>query len=127
MSRLLKVLVVDDNQVLAQSTAEVLRSKEKIERADFALDGFEAVEMLTDTEYDALLLDIIMPKLDGFGVMEQPAGFRLPVSRLSDAAGVRPLGYRPRNIKPIWSEVPFLHSQFLTGKTCFPVGKIVKK
>ncbi len=71
MSRSLKVLVVDDNQALVKSTVEVLRSKEKIERADYAFDGYEAVEMMTDNEYDALLLDIIMPKLDGFGVLEQ--------------------------------------------------------
>lgn len=43
-----------------------------------------------------------------------------------DAAGIRPLAYRPKNVKPIWSEVPFFHSQYLSGKFCVPIGKSVQ-
>ncbi|MDR1963793.1 MAG: hypothetical protein LBQ50_08440 [Planctomycetaceae bacterium] len=44
-----------------------------------------------------------------------------------DINGIRPLAYRPINVNPIWSEVPFFHSQFLAGKYCIPVGKRVDK
>ncbi|GHT44140.1 hypothetical protein FACS189454_00780 [Planctomycetales bacterium] len=35
-----------------------------------------------------------------------------------DQNGVRPLVYRPKNINPIWAEVPFLHALALTGRNC---------
>jgi hypothetical protein len=40
-----------------------------------------------------------------------------------DKDGKRPLMYRPTNIKPIWTEVPFFHAQILSGKYCVPVIK----
>ena len=35
---------------------------------DLARDGEEALDLLLDHDYDAILLDILMPNLDGFGV-----------------------------------------------------------
>jgi hypothetical protein len=40
-----------------------------------------------------------------------------------DAQGIRPLCYRPINVKPIWTEVPFLHAQFLANKSTVPYTK----
>ena len=40
-----------------------------------------------------------------------------------DAQGIRPLCYRPINVKPIWAEVPFLHAQYLAGKSSVPFAK----
>lgn len=37
--------------------------------------------------------------------------------------GVRPLLYRPINIKPAWVEVPFFHAQYMAGKYCVPIQK----
>ena len=41
----------------------------------------------------------------------------------ADEQGIRPLCYRPINVKPIWAEVPFLHAQHLVGKSTVPVIK----
>ena len=38
---------------------------------DLARDGAEALELLRDHDYDAILLDIMMPHLDGFGVCRE--------------------------------------------------------
>jgi len=38
-----------------------------------------------------------------------------------DEQGIRPLCYRPTNVKPIWAEVPFFHVQYLVGKSTVPV------
>ena len=35
---------------------------------DLARDGEEALDLLLDHDYDAILLDVLMPRLDGFGV-----------------------------------------------------------
>jgi len=40
-----------------------------------------------------------------------------------DEQGIRPLCYRPSNVKPIWAEVPFLHAQYLTNKSTVPYIK----
>ena len=40
-----------------------------------------------------------------------------------DADGIRPLCYRPINVKPIWAEVPFLHAQYLANKSTVPFIK----
>ena len=46
----------------------------------------------------------------------------------ADEQGIRPLCYRPKNVKPIWVEVPFFHAQYLVNKSTIPVirnGKAV--
>jgi signal transduction histidine kinase/CheY-like chemotaxis protein len=59
----LKVLVVDDNR-LNQKVA--LRMLEKLGvAADLACDGMEGVEMAEQNEYDIVLMDIQMPRMDG--------------------------------------------------------------
>jgi hypothetical protein len=40
------------------------------------------------------------------------------VGPVDPISGKCPLVYRPRNIKPIWAEVPFLHSLMMTGRNC---------
>ncbi|MDR0328834.1 MAG: hypothetical protein LBI05_11110, partial [Planctomycetaceae bacterium] len=40
-----------------------------------------------------------------------------------DEQGIRPLCYRPINVKPIWAEVPFLHAQYLANKSAVPFAK----
>jgi len=40
-----------------------------------------------------------------------------------DERGIRPLCYRPINVKPIWAEVPFLHAQCLAHKSTVPFVK----
>ena len=39
----------------------------------------------------------------------------------ADAQGIRPLCHRPNKVKPIWTEVPFLHAQYLVNKSAIPV------
>ena len=41
---------------------------------DLARDGTEALDLLRDHDYDAILLDILMPRLDGFGVCRAVRG-----------------------------------------------------
>jgi two-component system cell cycle response regulator DivK len=62
-----KVLVAEDNAV----NRELLRELLEVRGYDVteACDGEEALDMLAKSRPDILLLDIGMPKLDGFGVM----------------------------------------------------------
>lgn len=63
-----RVLVTDDDDGIRTTAAAILRAKgyEVIE----ASDGDVALEKLGQTEFDVLVLDIRMPKLDGISVLE---------------------------------------------------------
>ena len=75
----LKVLIADDNPRMASTIQNILMDDDEIQVVGTAEDGVETLGMIEETEPDLLLLDLIMPKLDGLGVME----------RLQDYCGVR--------------------------------------
>jgi signal transduction histidine kinase/CheY-like chemotaxis protein/ligand-binding sensor domain-containing protein len=58
------VLVVDDNSINQQVASEILQRAGV--RADVAGSGEEAARMVTDGAYDAVLMDIQMPDMDGY-------------------------------------------------------------
>ena len=63
-----KILVVDDDDSIRLMVERVLR-RENYE-VDSASDGFEAIEKLDKNEYSTILLDLMMPRIDGFGVLD---------------------------------------------------------
>lgn len=66
-----KVLIADDNERMVSQLSELISAQEDMEVVATASDGVEAVEKLQSYAPDVVLLDIIMPKLDGLGVMEK--------------------------------------------------------
>lgn len=62
-----KVLIVDDDEFLLDMY--VLKFKESGFDVEVAHNGNEAIEMAKNAKPDAILLDIVMPKLDGFEVL----------------------------------------------------------
>lgn len=67
----IKVLIADDNQRMVGALEQLLKTQEDMEVIGLAYDGKEAVDMVRETKPDVLLLDLVMPKLDGFGVLER--------------------------------------------------------
>lgn len=61
-----KILVVEDEPRIRNIIRDYFQAHGL--SCDLARDGEEALDLLTDHDYDAILLDILMPKLDGFGV-----------------------------------------------------------
>ncbi len=64
-----KILVADDEEKIR----EVIREYAEFEGFDVdeAADGMQAIEMCKNTLYDAVILDVMMPKLDGFSVCKE--------------------------------------------------------
>lgn len=62
------VLVADDDQSIRQLVCTIVK-RERFE-VDCAADGAEAVELLKQHDYSVILLDLMMPRLDGFGVIQ---------------------------------------------------------
>ncbi len=74
----IKVLVADDNREISQLLEESFAVLPDIELVGVAANGTEAVKLLAGKNPDVLILDIIMPYLDGIGVLEQMAQMHLP-------------------------------------------------
>ena len=78
----MKVLIVDDEEMIRA----VLREYVEFEggEADEAQDGMEAVRKCRDNDYDVILMDVMMPKLDGFSAVKEIRKFKdTPVIMLS--------------------------------------------
>ena len=65
------VAIVDDNVRMQNLIEEILKEDPEIEVIGKAENGLEALTIITDKKPDVVLLDLIMPKLDGVGVMER--------------------------------------------------------
>jgi two-component system, response regulator, stage 0 sporulation protein A len=68
---MLKVFVADDNREFSDLLVEYLEQQPDIDIVGKAYNGKEALELIAQDPPDVLLLDIIMPHLDGLGVLEQ--------------------------------------------------------
>jgi twitching motility two-component system response regulator PilG len=86
----LKVMVIDDSKTIRR-TAEMLLKKEGCEVIT-AVDGFEALAKITDQHPDIILVDIMMPRLDGYqtcALIKSNRIFRsTPVILLSSKDGI---------------------------------------
>ena len=66
----IRAVIVDDEELARQVLREFLGAHPEIELVAECANGFEAVKSVTELKPDLLFLDIQMPKLDGFEVLE---------------------------------------------------------
>ncbi len=64
-----RLLIVDDEEIVVRSCLRIL-SKDQYE-IDVARDGLEALVKVAEKDYDMLILDIMMPKMDGIEVLQR--------------------------------------------------------
>ena len=65
----MKVLIVDDEEMIRNVLKEYVEFEGN--EAFEAADGMEAVNMCRDNDYDIILMDVMMPKLDGFSAVKE--------------------------------------------------------
>ncbi|MCR5742107.1 MAG: response regulator transcription factor [Lachnospiraceae bacterium] len=63
-----RILVVDDEKLIVKGLKFALEQEQM--EVDCAYDGEEAVALAKQADYDVILLDVMLPKLDGFGVLQ---------------------------------------------------------
>ena len=71
MDEKISILIADDNNEFANTLTEYLEKDEDIKVLGKAKNGNEAYEMIVSGRPDVVLLDVIMPHLDGLGVLER--------------------------------------------------------
>lgn len=67
----LNVAIADDNERMLQLLDDILNTDSEIQVVGKAKNGEEAISLIKEKEPDVMLIDIIMPKLDGLTVMEK--------------------------------------------------------
>ena len=84
-----RVLVVDDSAFARKVMREVLEADPRIEVVAIARDGLDALEKIAELTPDVVTLDLVMPQLDGVGVLDAirllPSPPRVVVVTMSDA------------------------------------------
>lgn len=81
------ILIVEDDTILRDLISQKLRKENNYEVAE-AIDGEEGLKKAKEKKPDIILLDLILPGMDGFGVLEQikqdPETAKIPVVILSN-------------------------------------------
>lgn len=78
----MKVLIVDDEDMIRNVLKEYVEFEGN--EAFEAADGMEAVKMCRDNDFDVILMDVMMPRLDGFSSVKEIKKFKdIPVIMLS--------------------------------------------
>ena len=67
----IRIVIADDNKDFCSILSEYLGAQPDFEVAGVAKDGVEVVELIAERLPDIVILDIIMPHLDGLGVLEK--------------------------------------------------------
>ncbi len=67
----IKVLIADDNREFCELLKEFVNSQEDLLLAGIAYNGLEALDLVDQQKPDVIVLDLIMPHLDGIGVLEK--------------------------------------------------------
>ncbi|HOA34043.1 MAG: response regulator transcription factor [Clostridiales bacterium] len=79
----MRILIVEDEVRLARTLKDLLEQHNHI--ADMSFDGESGLDNALSGIYDAVILDVMLPKLDGFGVIKgmREAGLQTPVLMLT--------------------------------------------
>ena len=95
----IKIVIADDNMEFVSTFARYLEAENDMEVIGTAKDGLEAYDLIIASKPDVVLLDVIMPHLDGIGVLEKlnEYGF-MPICIMLSAVGQDKITQRALNL-----------------------------
>lgn len=107
-----KVLVVDDDDSIRNLLLTLLRRRAV--GCDGAADGEEAIALVEQRQYSLILLDLMMPRMDGFQVIRElrMRGNATPIVVVTAAGQARVSTLDPNQVKAVLSK-PFEISQLV--------------
>lgn len=66
-----KILIVDDSALMRRVFCDIINTDNRFEVADIARDGVEGYEFLISGQYDAVVLDVYMPRMTGLDLLKK--------------------------------------------------------
>ena len=73
-----KILLVDDSALMRRVLCDIIDSDERFQVVARATNGLEAFDLLSRNQYDAVVLDVNMPKMNGLQLLEELRKFKIP-------------------------------------------------
>lgn len=73
-----KILVVDDSALMRRVLCDIIDGDGRFQVVDRATNGMEALELLRSNQYDAVVLDVNMPKMNGLQLLEELRKNKIP-------------------------------------------------
>ena len=132
----ISILIVDDNIEFGNLLHEYLRQHEDVHVPGVARDGLEAIDMIKSLNPDVVILDIVMPSLDGIGVLERVSKLQLvkrPVFVVLSAVGqdmftqkAMALGAEYYMVKPCDIEVLLTRVREIYNEKCYLQNRFSK-
>ena len=80
MNGKITILIADDNQEFSNTLASYLEKEDDMKVVGITRDGEDAIRKIKEMKPDVVLLDVIMPHLDGLGVLEKINSNRLEIN-----------------------------------------------
>lgn len=72
-----KILVVDDSALMRRVICDIINNDNRFEVIDKASNGLEAFDLLSRKSYDAVVLDVNMPKMNGLQLLQELRKFKI--------------------------------------------------
>ena len=66
-----KILIIDDSALMRTVLSDIINADSRFQVVDKAKDGVEGLELLKKNTYDAVVLDINMPRMDGITMLKE--------------------------------------------------------
>ena len=66
-----KILVVDDSALMRRVLSDIINKDEEFHTEHSAMDGLEALKLMEQNDFDAIVLDIIMPRMNGIDFLKE--------------------------------------------------------
>ena len=131
----IKIIIADDNSEFVSTFVDFLEKEDDMEVIATAKDGIEAYDKIVEMKPDVVLLDVIMPHLDGIGVLEKlSSSGDMPICIMLSAVGQDTITKRALTIgasyymvKPFELDVLVKRIRDLKNITRFPINNFILK
>lgn len=84
-----KILVVDDSALMRRVLCDIINSDERFQVVARATNGLEAFDLLSRNTYDAVVLDVNMPKMNGLQLLEELRKYKIPAKVMMASTDTR--------------------------------------